>query len=85
VTKTKSFHTDKFADEMVDAIVSIVEKHDLLVGGGIRKISDGVYRINFMTQSKERGEIRSRRASRKTALLHNSRYGLPRKGSEENV
>ncbi|HEY8110200.1 MAG TPA: hypothetical protein VIG05_04985 [Candidatus Nitrosotenuis sp.] len=58
VVKTKSSHTDKFADEMVDTIVSIVEKHGLLVGGGIRKISDGVYKINFMTQSKEHDTIR---------------------------
>ncbi|MEM3076492.1 MAG: hypothetical protein QXW37_07330 [Candidatus Nitrosotenuis sp.] len=43
---------------MVDTIVSIVEKHGLLVGGGIRKISDGVYKINFMTQSKEHDKIR---------------------------
>lgn len=58
MAKTKSYHTDKFADEMVDTIVSIVEKHGLLVGGGIRKISDGVYKINFTTQSKERDKIR---------------------------
>lgn len=43
---------------MVDTIVSIVEKHGLLVGGGIRKISDGVYKINFTTQPKERDKIR---------------------------
>lgn len=61
MAKTKSSHTDTFADEVVDAIVSIVEKHDLLVGGGIRRISDGVYSINFMTQSKERSKTRSRR------------------------
>jgi hypothetical protein len=58
VAKTKSSHTDKFADEMVDTVVSIVEKHGLLVGGGIRKISDGVYKINFMTQPKENDKIR---------------------------
>jgi hypothetical protein len=58
VAKTKSSHADKFADEMVDTIVSIVEKHGLLVGGGIRKISDGVYKINFMTQSKEPDKVR---------------------------
>ncbi len=58
MVKTKSSHTDKFADEMVDTIVSIVEKHGLLVGGGIRKILDGVYKINFMTQSKEHDNIR---------------------------
>jgi len=58
VSKTKSSHADKFADEMVDTIVSIVEKHGLLVGGGIRKISDGVYKINFMTESKEPDKIR---------------------------
>ena len=58
MTKTKSSHTDKFADEMVDTIVSIVEKHGLLVGGGIRKISDGIYKISFMTQSKENDKIK---------------------------
>jgi|GEM_PF-7006958 len=58
MAKTKSSHTDKFADEMVDTIVSIVEKYGLLVGGGIRKVSDGVYKINFVTQSKEHDKIR---------------------------
>jgi hypothetical protein len=69
VVKTKSTHTDKFADEMVDTIVSIVEKHGLLVGGGIRKISDGVYKINFMTQSREHDKIRpSNKGSKKNRI-----------------
>ncbi len=68
MVKTKSTHTDKFTDEMVDTIVSIVEKHGLLVGGGVRKISDGVYKINFMTQSKEHDRIRpSNRGAKKNS------------------
>jgi hypothetical protein len=68
-TKTKSSHTDKFADEMVDTIVSIVEKHGLLVGGGIRKISDGIYKINFMTQSKENVKIKpSNKGAKKNCI-----------------
>jgi hypothetical protein len=77
VVKTKSSRTDEFADEMVDTIVSIVEKHGLLVGGGIRKISDGVYKINFMTQSKEHDKIRPiTKAARKTALARNTCHYL---------
>lgn len=77
MVKTKSSHTDKFADEMIDTIVSIVEKHGLLVGGGIRKISDGVYKINFMTQSKEHDKIGPiTKAARKTALTRNTRHNL---------
>lgn len=69
MAKTRSPHTDKFADEMVDTIVSIVEKHGLLVGGGIRKISHGVYKINFMTQSKEHEKIRpSNKRTKKTRI-----------------
>lgn len=69
MTKTKSSHTDKFADEVVDTIVSIVEEHGLLVGGGIRKISDGVYKINFMTQPKEHDKIRpSNKGAKKNCI-----------------
>lgn len=69
MVKAKTSHADKFVDEMMDTIVSIVEKHDLLVGGGIRKISDGVYKINFMTQSKEPDKIRqSNKGAKKKRL-----------------
>jgi hypothetical protein len=50
VAKTKHLDLDNFAGEMADAIVAIVEKYGLLTGGGVVKISEGVYSISYTTQ-----------------------------------
>jgi hypothetical protein len=67
VAKTKPVDADNFAGEMADAIVAIVEKHGLLTGGGVIKISDGVYTINYTTQpgGLSRGRPRKRVSDKK--------------------
>jgi hypothetical protein len=82
VAKTRPLELDNFAGEMADAIVAIVEKHGLFAGGGVIKISEGVYSINYTTQPQalSRGQPRRRVSNKKPrtrAFKGSSRSRVP--------
>jgi hypothetical protein len=49
MAKTNPSPMNTLGDELADAIVARVEKHDLLCGGVIMYVSDGVWSIDYTT------------------------------------